>query len=139
MTRADQSDAPRPADRPHAPAAGAHGPPLIATGRPVGDQVVSGVARFVRSIGDLDALRPGEILLAQSVMPEWRSRIERAAAIVTNEDGPASHAARVARELGVPAVVGTVDGASPIWTGAVLTVSCAEGATGRVYEGWPRA
>lgn len=93
-----------------------------------------GVARFVRNIGDLDALRPGEILLARSIEPEWRPWMETAAAIVTNEGG--AYAVAVACELGLPAVVGTVDGASPIWTGAVLTVSCAEGETGRVYEGW---
>lgn len=109
--------------------------PLVASGQGVGVASVTGVARFIDEASDLEALQPGEILLAEFTLPEWREAIARAAAIVTNRGGDASHAAAVARELGVPAVIGTVDGASRRWTGAVLTVACGEGGRGVVYEG----
>lgn len=109
--------------------------PVVASGRAVGDKVAIGIARFVSSDNDLSAFRPGEILMAESTMPEWQSVMQVAAAIVTNQGGGDCHAAIIARKLGVPAVVGTIDGASRLWTGATLTVSCAQGDVGRVYEG----
>jgi pyruvate,water dikinase len=109
-------------------------PPVLASGRAVGAHCVTGVARFVSSTLDLAAFRPGEILMADYTLPEWQSVMNTAAAIITNQGGRACHAATTARKLGVPAVVGTVDGASRLWTGATLTVSCAQG-VGRVYEG----
>ncbi|MDR3513293.1 MAG: PEP-utilizing enzyme [Caulobacteraceae bacterium] len=114
---------------------GAASPPVLASGRAVGGQTVTGVGRYVASDQDLEALRPGEILMAEFTLPEWQPVMERAAAIITNQGGHASHAAVVARRLGVPAIVGTVDGASMLWTGATLTVSCGGGEVGRVYEG----
>ena len=108
--------------------------PVLASGRAVGGHTVTGVARFVASANDLDAFQAGDILLAEFTVPEWLPAMERAAAIVTNLGGPTCHAAVTALELGVPAVVGTVDGASRLWNGAVLTVSCEDGEVGRVYE-----
>jgi pyruvate,water dikinase len=109
--------------------------PVLASGRAVGAQRVTGVGRFISSATDLDDFRPGEILMAEVTLPEWLPVLQQAAAIITNQGGKASHAAVAARRLGVPAVVGTVDGASRLWTGATLTVCCGEGAVGRVYEG----
>jgi pyruvate,water dikinase len=109
--------------------------PVVASGKAVGGRRVTGVARFVDCEADLDDFRPGEILLAEITLPEWLPVLEQAAAIVTNQGGKASHAALAARQLGVPAVVGTVSGASRLWTGATITVCCADGDVGRVYEG----
>lgn len=125
-------DKKQPASRARAPSASA---PVVASGQAIGGATVTGVGRFVSTARDVEAFRPGEILLAEFTLPEWRSAMQRAAAIVTNQGGDASHAATVARELGVPAVVGTVDGAPRRWTGALLTVCCAGGDSGRVYEG----
>lgn len=109
--------------------------PVLATGRAVGGRVVTGVARFVSSGKDLETFRPGEILMAEFTKPEWLAAMQTAAAIVTNRGGRMCHAAIASRKFGVPAVVGTIDGASRLWTGATLTVSCARGGIGRVYEG----
>lgn len=109
--------------------------PVLVTGRAVGEKVATGIARVVASARDLDAFRPGEILVADTSTPAWQPVMKTAAAIVTNRGGRTCHAAIVARELGVPAVVGTGDATSKLSTGAVLTVSCAEGDVGRVYEG----
>ena len=108
---------------------------VLATGRAVGEKVATGIARVVSSTRDLDTFRPGEILVAETTTPDWQPVMKTAAAIVTNRGGRTCHAAIVARELGVPAVVGTGDATSKLQTGATLTVSCAEGDVGRVYEG----
>jgi pyruvate,water dikinase len=108
--------------------------PVLATGQAVGGKTATGIARFVSSTNDLAAFQAGDILLAEFTAPEWLSAMERAAAIVTNRGGRTCHAAVTARKLGVPAVVGTIDGASRLWNGAMVTVSCAEGDVGRVYE-----
>jgi pyruvate,water dikinase len=107
---------------------------FLASGCAVGRGAVAGFARFVACADDLDAFRPGEILLADLTTPLCEPAAAMAAAIVTNWGGTKSHAASMARKYGVPAVVGTVDGASRLWTGAYLTVSCPEGESGRVYE-----
>jgi pyruvate,water dikinase len=109
--------------------------PLLATGRAVGEKIAAGVARVVNSPRDLDAFRPGEVLVAETTTPDWQPVMKTAAAIVTNRGGRTCHAAIVARELGVPAVVGTGDGTVKIRSGMTVTVSCAEGDAGRVYEG----
>lgn len=109
-------------------------PPIIASGQAVGDGVAAGAARFVRSGEDLRRLAPGEILLAEATRPEWEPAMGRAGGIVTNQGGASSHAAQAARKLGIPAVIGTIDGASPVWTGARLIVSCADGRRGLVCE-----
>jgi pyruvate,water dikinase len=111
--------------------------PVLAIGRAVGASTVTGVGRYISSARDLNAFRPGEILMAEFTLPEWRSVMQTAAAIVTNRGGRASNAAVMAKTLGVPAVVGTVDGASRLWTGATLTISCEPGGVGRVYGGLP--
>jgi len=108
--------------------------PIVASGQAVGEGVVTGVARFVASARDLDKLQPGEILMAESTGPDWEPAMALASAIVTNSGGASSHAARTAQAAGRPAVVGTVDGASRRWTGALITVQCA-GRTGVVFEG----
>jgi pyruvate,water dikinase len=109
--------------------------PVLATGRAVGEKVATGTARVVASPRDLEAFRPGEILVAETTTPDWQPVMKTAAAIVTNRGGRTCHAAIVARELGVPAVVGTGDATTALATGATLTVSCAEGDVGRVYAG----
>ncbi|MGZ3369798.1 MAG: phosphoenolpyruvate synthase [Caulobacteraceae bacterium] len=109
--------------------------PVLVTGRAVGEKIATGQARVVRSVQDLDTVRPGEILVADTTTPDWQPVMKTAAAIITNRGGRTCHAAIVARELGVPAVVGTGDATSRLRTGAMLTVSCAEGDVGRVYEG----
>jgi pyruvate,water dikinase len=108
---------------------------VLVTGRAVGEKIATGIARVVASIRDLDTFQPGEILVTETTTPDWQPVMKTAAAIVTNRGGRTCHAAIVARELGVPAVVGTGDATSKLKTGAVLTVSCAESDAGRVYEG----
>ena len=110
--------------------------PIVASGWAIGEGAVTGVARFIATAGDLGALKPGEILMAEATGPEWESAMVRAAAIVTNSGGASSHAARAARAAGQRAVVGTVDGASGRWTGALVTVRCI-GQEGLVFEGLP--
>jgi len=109
--------------------------PVLATGRAVGEKVASGIARVISSLKDLDTFCPGEVLVAETTTPDWQPVMKTAAAIVTNRGGRTCHAAIVARELGVPAVVGTGDATSKLQTGASVTVSCAEGDIGRVYQG----
>jgi len=109
--------------------------PLLVKGRSVGVQVASGRARVVLDPGALAELRPGEILVADATSPDWEPVLETAAAIVTNRGGRTCHAAIVARELGIPAVVGADGATEKIPDGALVTVSCAEGDTGQVYEG----
>lgn len=106
--------------------------PIIMSGRAIGNGSVCGLARFVRSPAELAALRPGEILLVEDVTPDWDDRIGAAACIIANRGETAGHAGVVARRLGVPVVVGSVDGAAPTWTGARLAVTCVEGV------GWVR-
>ncbi|MGB8365485.1 MAG: phosphoenolpyruvate synthase [Rhizomicrobium sp.] len=108
---------------------------VLVSGRAVGEKIATGVARVVASPTDLDAFRPGEILVADTTTPDWEPVMKTAAAIITNRGGRTCHAAIVARELGVPAVVGTGDATQRLATGALLTVSCAEGDIGKVYDG----
>jgi pyruvate,water dikinase len=108
---------------------------VLVTGRAVGEKIATGVVRVVSSTDELDTFRPGEILVAETTTPDWQPVMKTAAAIITNRGGRTCHAAIVARELGVPAVVGTGDATSKLRTGQTVTVSCAEGDAGRVYEG----
>jgi pyruvate,water dikinase len=109
--------------------------PALVTGRAVGEKIVTGIARVVRSVHDLNAFQPGEVLVAPTTTPDWQPVMKTAAAIVTDRGGRTCHAAIVARELGVPAVVGTGDATSKLVSGMTVTVSCAEGDVGRVYAG----
>jgi pyruvate,water dikinase len=107
----------------------------ILTGHAVGERIASGTARVVRSLAELAELRSGEVLVAEATAPDWGTVMKRAAAIVTDRGGRTCHAAIVARELGVPAIVGAQTATERIRSGMPITVSCAEGAVGRVYEG----
>jgi len=108
---------------------------LCASGRAVGAHAATGKARVVTDITQLVLFQRGEVLVADTTMPDWGTVMAQAAAIVTNRGGRTCHAAIVARELGVPAVVGCDTATAAIRTGDTVTVSCAEGAVGRVYEG----
>ena len=108
---------------------------IVCEGRAIGQKIGSGVARVVRSLDDMARVRPGDVLVADMTDPDWEPVMKRAAAIVTNRGGRTCHAAIIARELGVPAVVGTGNGLETITDGMEITVSCAEGDTGFIYGG----
>ena len=105
------------------------------TGHAVGQRIASGTVRIVRGPADLDAFLPGEVLVADTTTPDWGTVMKRAGAIVTNRGGRTCHAAIVARELDIPAVVGAEGATTTLHDGDVVTVSCAQGAAGRVFEG----
>ena len=107
---------------------------VLAEGRSVGEKIASGKARLITDVAQLHEFKPGEVLVADTTTPDWEPVMKTAAAIVTNRGGRTCHAAIIARELGVPAVVGTGDAARrrcPV--ASMVTVSCAEGDTGRIY------
>ena len=106
-----------------------------ATGRAVGAKVATGRVRLVTDGLHLQAFQPGEVLVADTTTPDWEPVMKTAAAIVTNRGGRTCHAAIVARELGIPAVVGAENASAVLRDGETVTVSCAEGAVGKVYEG----
>ena len=108
---------------------------VLVSGRAVGEKAASGIVRVVRTEQDLAAFQAGEVLVADSTSPDWEPVMKTAAAIITNRGGRTCHAAIVARELGVPAVVGTAQATEVLHNGMVVTVSCAEGDTGNVYVG----
>jgi pyruvate,water dikinase len=108
---------------------------VIAEGRSVGERVASGVAKRLDNLERLADFRPGQVLVADTTTPDWEPVMKTAAAIVTNRGGRTCHAAIIARELGIPAVVGAGDATTTVPDGAVVTVSCVEGDTGRVYRG----
>jgi pyruvate,water dikinase len=108
---------------------------VLAEGRAIGQKIGAGTARVIRSIVDMNRVQAGDVLVADMTDPDWEPVMKRAAAIVTNRGGRTCHAAIIARELGVPAVVGTGDALSKIPDGAQVTVSCAEGDTGFIYSG----
>ncbi|MFD7072799.1 phosphoenolpyruvate synthase [Nocardioides sp. NPDC059952] len=112
----------------------AHGD-LLTTGRAVGAKVAAGPARIVHDIGEDKVFAPGDVLVAPSTSPDWEPLMKIASAVVTEHGGRTCHAAIVARELGIPAVVGTGDATSTIADGERITVSCAEGDDGHVYRG----
>ncbi|MFZ2648814.1 MAG: phosphoenolpyruvate synthase [Burkholderiaceae bacterium] len=108
---------------------------VCASGRAVGARVASGKARVIADITQLGQFQTGEVLVADTTMPDWGTVMKSAAALVTNRGGRTCHAAIVARELGIPAVVGCNSATTSIRTGDEVTVSCAEGSVGRVYAG----
>jgi pyruvate,water dikinase len=108
---------------------------LLATGQSVGEKIGQGRAHAIRDVQSLHEFRDGEVLVTDKTDPDWEPVLKRAAAVVTNRGGRTCHAAIVSRELGIPAVVGTETGTEAIQTGQDVTVSCAEGATGFVYDG----
>ena len=109
--------------------------PVVAQGRAVGSRIGQGRARVVRSLQQMEEVLQGDVLVAQMTDPDWEPVMKKAAAIVTDRGGRTCHAAIVARELGVPAVVGTGDATSTVPEGEEVTVSCAEGEDGYVYRG----
>ena len=108
---------------------------VIITGRSIGHKIGSGVARVIRSVEEMNRVRAGDVLVSDMTDPDWEPVMKRASAIVTNRGGRTCHAAIIARELGIPAVVGCGDATEVISDGAEVTVSCAEGDEGFVYEG----
>ncbi|HEU4697851.1 MAG TPA: phosphoenolpyruvate synthase [Gemmatimonadales bacterium] len=109
--------------------------PVLVTGQSVGTRVGQGGVRVVHSAAELPAFRPGEVLVAPMTDPDWEPVLKRAAAVVTDEGGRTCHAAIVSRELGIPCVVGTGAATRLLHDGQAVTVSCAEGERGLVYEG----
>lgn len=107
----------------------------VVTGRAVGRRIVTGRANVITDVAHLNRFTSGEILVADTTMPDWGTVMKSAAAVVTNRGGRTCHAAIVAREMGIPAVVGCEDATEKISTGDEITVSCAEGDTGHVYAG----
>jgi len=104
-------------------------------GRSIGSKIGSGTAKIIMSIDDMDQINPGDVLITDMTDPDWEPIMKRASAIVTNRGGRTCHAAIIARELGVPAVVGCGDATRKVQDGTEVTVSCAEGDTGFVYSG----
>ena len=108
---------------------------VITTGRAIGQKIGGGPVRVIRDASEMDRVQPGDVLVADMTDPNWEPVMKRASAIVTNRGGRTCHAAIIARELGVPAVVGCSNATDVLQDGAVVTVSCAEGDEGRIYDG----
>ena len=108
---------------------------LIVVGRSAGAKIASGEAHFIKSSSQLNQFKAGEVLVADTTTPDWEPVMKIAAAIVTNRGGRTCHAAIVARELGIPAVIGTDQATEKIKNGEQITVSCAEGDVGKIYRG----
>ncbi|MCU0696633.1 MAG: phosphoenolpyruvate synthase [Myxococcaceae bacterium] len=109
--------------------------PVLVTGRAIGQKVGVGAVRVVPSVKDIDRVKPGDVLVTDMTDPNWEPVMKRASAIVTNRGGRTCHAAIIARELGIPAIVGCGEATTTLSDGAQVTVSCAEGDTGKVYAG----
>ena len=107
---------------------------IVTEGRAIGHKIGSGTAKVLASIADMDQIQPGDVLITDMTDPDWEPIMKRASAIVTNRGGRTCHAAIIARELGIPAVVGCGDATEKVKTGQQVTVSCAEGDTGFVYD-----
>ena len=112
--------------------------PTLTTGRAVGERIGAGPACVILTVADIDQFQPGEVLVTAKTDPDWEPIMKQAAAIVTDQGGRTCHAAIIARELGIPAIVGCGDATSVIRTEQPITVSCAEGEQGRVYAGQDR-
>jgi pyruvate,water dikinase len=108
---------------------------VLAEGRAIGSKIGQGTARLITKIDQMHQIQPGDVLVTDMTDPDWEPIMKRASAIVTNRGGRTCHAAIIAREMGIPAVVGCGDATSQIKEGAAVTVSCAEGDSGYVYDG----
>jgi pyruvate,water dikinase len=108
---------------------------VLATGRSIGQRIGSGPARVIRDVSEMARVQAGDVLVADMTDPDWEPVMKRASAIVTNRGGRTCHAAIIARELGIPAVVGCGNATALVREGQDVTVSCAEGDTGYVYDG----
>ncbi|MFM8900080.1 MAG: phosphoenolpyruvate synthase [Burkholderiales bacterium] len=108
---------------------------VLAEGRAIGQKIGTGPVRLVHSISQMDEVQPGDVLVTDMTDPNWEPVMKRASAIVTNRGGRTCHAAIIARELGIPAVVGCGDATEKLTDGALVTVVCSEGDTGYIYDG----
>ena len=108
---------------------------VLVSGRAIGQRIGAGSVRLIRNPDEMDRVKAGDVLVTDMTDPDWEPVMKRAAAIVTNRGGRTCHAAIIARELGIPAVVGTGDATRVLEEGTPVTVSCAEGDTGNVYQG----
>ena len=108
---------------------------VLAEGRAIGQKIGTGPVRLVSSIAEMERVQPGDVLVTDMTDPHWEPVMKRASAIVTNRGGRTCHAAIIARELGIPAVVGCGDATQSLTDGALVTVVCSEGDTGYVYDG----
>jgi pyruvate,water dikinase len=108
---------------------------VICEGRSIGHKIGSGQAKVLASLAEMDKIKPGDVLVTDMTDPDWEPIMKRASAIVTNRGGRTCHAAIIAREMGIPAVVGCGDATKRIANGDDITVSCAEGDTGFIYQG----
>jgi pyruvate, water dikinase len=108
---------------------------VLTEGRAIGQKVGTGPVRLVRSTAEMDRVQPGDVLVTDMTDPNWEPVMKRAGAIITNRGGRTCHAAIIARELGIPAVVGCGNATEVLTEGSLVTVSCAEGDTGFVYDG----
>jgi pyruvate,water dikinase len=108
---------------------------VLAEGRAIGQKIGTGPVRLVHHISEMDKVQPGDVLVTDMTDPNWEPVMKRASAIVTNRGGRTCHAAIIARELGIPAVVGCGNATEQLADGTLVTVSCAEGDTGHIYDG----
>jgi len=108
---------------------------VLAEGRAIGQKIGTGPVRIVHNISEMDTVKPGDILVTDMTDPNWEPVMKRASAIVTNRGGRTCHAAIIARELGIPAVVGCGNATERLTDGTLVTVACSEGDTGYIYEG----
>ena len=108
---------------------------VLAEGRAIGQKIGTGPVRIVHNIADMDTVKPGDVLVTDMTDPNWEPVMKRASAIVTNRGGRTCHAAIIARELGIPAVVGCGNATERLTDGTLVTVACSEGDTGYIYEG----
>ena len=108
---------------------------VVACGRSIGQRIGAGTVRIIRNVKEMGRVQTGDVLVADMTDPDWEPVMKRAAAIVTNRGGRTCHAAIIARELGIPAVVGCGDATERLVDGSEVTVSCAEGDVGNVYDG----
>ena len=108
---------------------------VLAQGRAIGQKIGTGPVRLVHNISEMDKVQPGDVLVTDMTDPNWEPVMKRASAIVTNRGGRTCHAAIIARELGIPAVVGCGNATDSLQDGMLVTVSCAEGDTGHIYDG----
>jgi len=108
---------------------------VLVEGRAIGQKIGTGPVRIVHSLADMDTVQAGDVLVTDMTDPNWEPVMKRAAAIVTNRGGRTCHAAIIARELGIPAVVGCENATDVLKEGALVTVACSEGDTGYIYDG----
>jgi len=108
---------------------------VLVEGRAIGQKIGTGPVRIVHSLADMDTVQPGDVLVTDMTDPNWEPVMKRASAIVTNRGGRTCHAAIIARELGIPAVVGCENATEVLKDGALVTVACSEGDTGYIYDG----